>query len=43
MSVIPTIGRLRQEYHELEANLGYIVRDHISKKRITKIVTFYFF
>jgi hypothetical protein len=30
--VIPALGRLRQEDHEFEANLGSIARSHLKKK-----------
>jgi hypothetical protein len=28
MPVIPAVGRWRQMYHELEANLGYIMKQN---------------
>jgi hypothetical protein len=33
MSVIPLLGRLRQEYHEFKAILGYIGRPYLKKKK----------
>jgi hypothetical protein len=33
MSVIPTLGRLRQEDHEFETNLGYIARTCLKKAK----------
>jgi hypothetical protein len=33
ISVIPAFGRLKQEDHEFEDSLGYIVRTCLLKKR----------
>jgi hypothetical protein len=33
MPVIPALGRLRQEYHEFEASLDYIVTPYIQNKQ----------
>jgi hypothetical protein len=33
MTVIPGLGRLRQENLEFKANLGYIDRPYLKKKR----------
>jgi hypothetical protein len=35
-SVIPVLGRLRQEDHELKVHLGYIARPCLQKKAKTK-------
>jgi hypothetical protein len=33
MSVIPTLGRLRQEDCELDASLGYTAKPYLRKKK----------
>ena len=33
MPVIPVLGRLKQEDHEVQANLGYIDRHYLKKEK----------
>ena len=33
MPVIPVLGRLKQEDHEVQANLGYIERHYLKKEK----------
>lgn len=33
MPVIPVLGRLKQEDHEVQANLGYIERHYLKKRK----------
>lgn len=36
MSVMPELGRLKQENEELEANLGYRTRNSLFRKELTQ-------
>jgi hypothetical protein len=36
LSVIPALGKLRQEDHESKTNMGYTVRPYLKKKRKKK-------
>jgi hypothetical protein len=37
MSIIPVLRRLRQKDHQIKANLGYIMRPCLKKKKIVII------